>query len=88
MLAEIGNDLYLPWCLEGLAAIAAESDEHTTAAQLEGGREAIQARTRMSIPPFHPSAHAKTLEAVRAGLGDDRLEAIRNAGPQLTAHSS
>ncbi len=85
VLAEIGNDLYLPWCLEGLAAAAVESGEHATAAELDGAREAIQAPTRMYIPPFHPSAHAKTLEAVCARLGEDRLEAARNAGMQLAA---
>jgi predicted ATPase/DNA-binding XRE family transcriptional regulator len=80
VLAEIGNDLYLPWCLEGLAAVAVEYGKHATAAQLDGAREAIQERTGTSIPPLHPSRHAETLEATRAALGHDRLEAKRNAG--------
>jgi hypothetical protein len=77
---EIGNDLYLPWCLEGLAAVHVELGDHATAAQLDGARDAVQARTGMSLPPFHPSRHTKTLEAVRATLEHDQFEAKRNSG--------
>lgn len=51
VLAEIGNELYLPWCLEGLAAIAAESGEHTTAAQLDGEGALSLVDAATGLPP-------------------------------------
>lgn len=43
LMQEIGNRLYLPWCLEGLAGVAAFHGEWALAARLIGSGDAIQA---------------------------------------------
>ncbi len=59
---DIGNALYLPWCLEGLAAIAAAFGHHATATELEGrGTRSRRRRRRPSRPSARPATrrHSK-----------------------------
>jgi hypothetical protein len=50
----IGNLLYLPWCLEGLAGVVAARSELTLAAELDG-RETVAMRAS-PCPPSTPTA--------------------------------
>ncbi len=65
-----GNMVYLAWCLEGLAGVAAAEGDLGRAAEIAGGREALRAQTGVLLPPVYPAAWERTLEAVRYGLGE------------------
>lgn len=76
----IGNLLYLPWCLEGLAGIAASRGDPTLAAELDGAREAVCTQVGVAIPPVHPTGHARTLATIDASLAPDARETARRTG--------
>jgi tetratricopeptide (TPR) repeat protein len=60
---EIGNPIYLSWCIEGLAAIAVADGRINIAAKLCAAREALLERLGSRLPPMVPDAYAKTLAA-------------------------
>jgi len=65
-----GNIVYLTWCLEGLAGVAAAEGDLARAAEIAGGREALRAQTGVLLPPVYPAAWERMLSAVRDGLGE------------------
>ena len=65
-----GNMVYLTWCLEGLAGVAAAGQEFDRAAEIVGGRDTLRTQTGVLLPPVHPTAYERMLEVVRAGLGE------------------
>src|SRR4029077_560491 len=73
-----GNMVYLPWCLEGLAGVAAAAGEFDRAAEIAGGRDALRARTGVLLPPVHRAAWERMLEVVRGGLGEDGFAAAHD----------
>jgi hypothetical protein len=73
-----GNMVYLPWCLEGLAGVAAAADEFDRAAEIAGGRDALRAQTGVLLPPVHRAAWERMLEAVRGGLGEEGFAAAHD----------
>jgi hypothetical protein len=81
---ELGNPLYLPWCLEGLAGVAATEGRAADAARLCSAREALLERLSPGLPPADPAGYALTLETVRAALGEDAFAAAHEAGRALT----
>ncbi|HEX6256524.1 MAG TPA: AAA family ATPase [Euzebyales bacterium] len=76
----IGNLLYMPWCLEGLAGVAAARGDPTFAAELDGARETVAAQVGVAIPPIHPDGYTRTLRAVRTALTPEALEDTRTSG--------
>ena len=68
LFADTGNLMFLPWCLEGLAAVATARGDNERAAELDGAREALRAQIGVLLPPVHPTAYARTLATARAGL--------------------
>jgi predicted ATPase/transcriptional regulator with XRE-family HTH domain len=75
-----GNMVYLPWCLEGLAGLAAARGDYERAAELDGARDALRNQIGVFLPPVHPVGYSQTLEAARAGLTQAAFDAAR-AGP-------
>ena len=67
----IGNPLYLPWCLEGLAGLAAEQGCWEQAAGLSGARDALRAALGSNVPAADPVRYAQTLTRSREALGGD-----------------
>jgi len=84
----IGNLLYVPWCLEGLAGVAASLGAWERAARLCGAREALRARLASPLPPCHPDGYARTVESIRAALGDERFVSTRAEGEALSAEAA
>jgi hypothetical protein len=82
LCAALGNLLYLPWCLEGLAGVAAARGR-AAAARLCGAREALLERLGPGLLPADPAGHARTVELVRAALGDAAFAAAHEAGRAL-----
>jgi hypothetical protein len=62
--------VYLAWCLEGLAGVAAAEGDLGRAAEIAGGREALRAQTGVLLPPVYPAAWERMLATVRDGLGE------------------
>ncbi len=60
---DIGNPIYLSWCVEGLAAIAVADGRIDIAAKLCAAREALLERLGSRLPPMVPDAYAKTVAA-------------------------
>jgi predicted ATPase len=85
-----GNMVYLPWCLEALAGLAAAQGDYERAAELAGARDALRDQIGVFLPPVHPAGYTRTLEAARAALGPAVFDAAhtRPAGlapPQIIA---
>ena len=72
-----GNMVYMAWCLEGLAGVAAAERDLDRAAEVAGGRDALQAQTGVLLPPVYPAAWERMLEIVRDGLGEERFAVAR-----------
>jgi predicted ATPase/transcriptional regulator with XRE-family HTH domain len=70
LFTSTGNMVYLTWCLEGMAGVAAAGQELERAAEIAGGRDALQAHTGVLLPPVHPAAYERMLAVVRADLGE------------------
>ncbi len=70
-----GNMVYMAWCLEGLAGVAAAEGDLGRAAEIAGGRDALRAQTGVLLPPVYPAAWERMLAAVRDGLGEAGLAA-------------
>jgi predicted ATPase/transcriptional regulator with XRE-family HTH domain/TolA-binding protein len=75
-----GNLMFLRWCLEGLAGVAAAQGQWERAAELDGTRDALGAQIGVVLPPIHPAGYAQTLATAQAGLTRKAFEAAR-AGP-------
>ena len=72
-----GNMVYLPWCLEGLAGLAAARGDYEHAAELDGARDALRNQIGVFLPPVHPAGYSQTLETARAGLTQPAFDAAR-----------
>ena len=88
-----GNMVYLPWCLEGLAGLAAARGDYERAAELDGARDALRHQIGVFLPPVHPAGYSQALEAARAHLTQAAFDAARTrpAGqtpPQIIAAMS
>jgi hypothetical protein len=75
--ADIGNLMFVPWCLEGLAGAAAARGDYERAAEFDGARDALRAQIGVLHPPLHPAACARTLATVRARLTPAAFDAAR-----------
>jgi hypothetical protein len=71
-----GNLVYLPWCLEGLASLAAAQADYGRAAGLAGARDALRDQIGVFLPPVHPAGYRRALEVVRASLTPEEFEAV------------
>ena len=72
-----GNMVYLPWCLEGLAGLAAARGDYERAAELDGARDTLRHQIGVFLPPVHPAGYSQTLEAARAGLAQAAFDMAR-----------
>jgi hypothetical protein len=82
--------VYLTWCLEGLAGVAAADLRFGRAAEIAGARDALRAQTGVLLPPVHPAGYEPMLALVRDRLGANGFTAAhaRLAGrppPELIA---
>jgi hypothetical protein len=79
-MREIGNPLYLPWCLEGMAGVASGREDWILAARIAGARDALQGSLGVQVPPADPAAHERTLARTREALGETAFTAAYGAG--------
>jgi tetratricopeptide (TPR) repeat protein len=84
----LGNPLYLSWCFEGLAGVAAARGRLADAARLLGVRDALQERVGPGLQVADPAGYAQTLAAVRTALGEDTFATEVEAGRALTPQAA
>jgi predicted ATPase len=80
----IDNLLYLPWCIEGLAGVAAVRGEWERAARLCGARKALSERFGSTVLSAHPAGYALTQQNARDALGEEMFAEARAAGERLS----
>ena len=80
----LGTPHSVPWCLEGLAGVAAARGEFGRVARIAGALDAIRAQLGPSFPPVHPSGYADAIAATRTALGVASFETARAAGAALS----
>jgi tetratricopeptide (TPR) repeat protein len=80
----VGDPLLLESSLHGLAGVAAESGRPEEGARLLGAAERILLSLGAPAYPRDQSVWARTLIALTAALGPERLAAAREAGQSLT----
>jgi predicted ATPase/DNA-binding XRE family transcriptional regulator len=85
LFGALGNLLYLPWCLEGLAGVAAAREQWELAARMCGARDALRTRLGSPLPAAHPDGYDATLTAIRHALGSARFTIAHADGRELTA---
>ena len=90
LFTSTGNVVYLTWCLEGLAGVAAAGHRFDRAAEIADARDTLRAQTGVLLPPVHPAGYQPMLEVVRDSLGEAGFAAAhtRLAGllpPELIA---
>jgi tetratricopeptide (TPR) repeat protein len=74
----VGNPMYLPWCLEGLACLAAASGHDQHAVELDAAREVLRGQVGM-LPPLAPTAYERILSGVRTALPPGLFDEARAA---------
>jgi predicted ATPase/transcriptional regulator with XRE-family HTH domain len=79
-----GNLVYLPWCLEGLASLAAAHGEYERAAELDGARDALRTQIGVFLPPVYPAGYQQALAAARGHLTPAVLDAARTRAASKT----
>jgi predicted ATPase/transcriptional regulator with XRE-family HTH domain len=84
----LGTPHSVPWCLEGLAGVAAARGAFERAARLAGALDAIRAQLGPSFPPAHPAGYADAIAATRAALGDEGFAAAHAAGTEMTLEAA
>jgi predicted ATPase/DNA-binding XRE family transcriptional regulator len=60
----IGNPLYVAWCLEGVAGVAAAEGRWGEAAEACAAREVLLAEIGQTLPYLHPAAYHRVLAVV------------------------
>jgi tetratricopeptide (TPR) repeat protein len=75
----IGNPLFLSWCLEGVAGVAAARGHYTAAARLCAARDELLSDLSAAIPPAHPDGYRQTLATIDAELGAEEVTAARES---------
>lgn len=84
----IGNLLFAPWCLEGMAAVAAARGEWDRAARFCGARDALRTRLASPIPPCHPEGYARTLASIREAIGEAGFASAHAEGARLSGEAA
>jgi hypothetical protein len=79
----VGNPLYVPWYLEGLAGVAAARGEWERAARYCGARDALRARLGSPLPAADPASYDRTLASIRVALGEEGVAEAQAAGAAL-----
>jgi hypothetical protein len=80
LFQEIGNRMYMPWCLEGLTGVAAFRGNHRLAAQIDGASEALRQQVAAFIPPVNPAAHERVLALLRKVIPPEDYRSVREDG--------
>jgi len=81
---QTGNEMAIPWKVNGLAAVAAERGELERAATLIGIADFTLEAAQGAWPPDELAQYQRTVAIVAAGLGTTELDRARNATRAMT----
>ena len=84
LMQQLGNRLYLPWCLEGMAGVAAARGAWALAGRMWGARDALMETLQLGLPPANPAADARVLHQARIMLGEEAYAAAYAAGQAMS----
>jgi non-specific serine/threonine protein kinase len=79
-----GNEMVIPWKVNGLAAVAAERGELDRAAALIGIADFTLEAAGGAWPPDELAQYERTVAIVTEGLGTAELDRARNAARAMT----
>ncbi len=80
----IANHLYLSWCMEGLAGVAAARGEWERAARLCGARKGLSESLGSAVSSAYPAGYALMQRNVRKVLGEEGFAEASAAGERLS----
>jgi hypothetical protein len=84
IVARQGEELMIPWVVNGLAAVTAALGDLERAAILNGFAEAGIERAGGKWPPDEREQYEWTLATLRAGMAPDALDRAREQGRRLS----
>ena len=87
IIVESGDQMALPWALNGLAAVTAAKADHERAAVLVGAAEGLLDDAGGEWPPDERAQYEETLVALRAAAPAD-VERWRQIGRTMTVHDA
>jgi non-specific serine/threonine protein kinase len=79
-----GDQMAIPWVLNGLAAVAAAKGEHERAATIVGTAETLLERAGGKWPPDERQQYEATLAILTSALTPDALERARGRGAAMS----
>lgn len=79
-----GSDIYLTWCLEGVAALDVAEGSHARAIAICAGAEGLRAKGQAPRPAGEQATFDRVLAACRGALGDDAFQRAWDAGSAYT----
>lgn len=79
----LGNGWATAMCLEGVAELEADSGQHARAACLFGAEEAVRAATKVEMWAGIRASHNRTIEDLRATLGEEAFASAFAEGRAL-----
>ncbi|MDP9352569.1 MAG: tetratricopeptide repeat protein, partial [Chloroflexota bacterium] len=80
----LGERRIIAECLEALAAVAGYQGAVERAARLYGAAEALREQISAPLSPAERAHQRKHVDALRAQIGRDQLDAVRAAGRSMT----
>ncbi|HEY7122373.1 MAG TPA: tetratricopeptide repeat protein [Ktedonobacterales bacterium] len=80
----MGNNVWIAWCLEGMAATLCDLRQFERAARLCGIADALRASTRALRPPAEQEHYEQLLARVREALGEEAFASVWAAGDALS----
>lgn len=78
-----GSDIYLTWCLEGIAALDAAEGSHAHAVEICAGADALRAKGHAPRPAGEQTTFDGVLAACRVALGEDAYQSAWAVGSAL-----
>ena len=85
---ESGDQMALPWVLNGLAAVTEAKADHERAAVLVGAAEGLLGEAGGEWPPDERAQFEETLAALREAAAPDDIERWRQSGRAMTPHAA
>lgn len=76
----MGSDVYLAWCLEGVAALDVAEGYYARAVAISAGADSLRAGERAPRPAGEQQAFERTLVAARAALGEQAYQRAWDSG--------
>ncbi|HEU5349121.1 MAG TPA: hypothetical protein VFU63_10970, partial [Ktedonobacterales bacterium] len=75
-----GSDIYLAWCLEGVAALCSIEGDYTRTVAISAGAEVLRAKGHAPRPAGEQQAFERVLATCSEALGEETYQRAWEAG--------